>query len=68
MTRFVSASILGAFLAAGLTAGGAQAEERDRDRGRVREVCTWVTKCHREDGRRQCHREKECKMVRVDRR
>jgi len=70
MTKFVSMSMIGAMLALGLGTGFAQADDRDRDgdRRRVREVCSFVTKCHRDDGRRICHREKVCKLVRIDRR
>jgi hypothetical protein len=70
MTKFVSMSMIGAMLMLGLGSGFAQADDRDRDgdRRRVREVCSFVTKCHRDDGRRICHREKVCKLVRVDRR
>ena len=70
MIKIVPVSVLAAILAVGLSTGFAQAEERDRDRdrSRVRQVCTYETRCHREDGRRQCHREKVCKMVRDNRR
>jgi hypothetical protein len=63
MTKFITLSMLAAILAASVSVSTASAEDRDRDR-RMHEVCTTVTKCHREDGRRMCHKEQECKMVR----
>lgn len=66
MTRFITLSMLAAMLGASIPAGFALAEDHDhgRDRDhRMHEVCTTVTKCHREDGRRMCHQERECKMV-----
>lgn len=49
--------MLAAMMALGVSSG-AQADERER--------CTWVRKCHRDDGRMQCHREKVCKMIHRD--
>jgi Ni/Co efflux regulator RcnB len=60
MKTMISVSMLAAMMALGVTSGAAQADERER--------CTWVRKCHRDDGRLQCHREKVCKMIHRDHR
>lgn len=72
MTRLISIASVAAMLLAGTA--GVQAQQRDRDRDRDRDrprmhqVCKTVTKCHREHGKRVCHKERECKMVPMSRR
>ena len=63
MMRLLSISAAVAVLGASLSLP-ARAEERDRERGRMHESCSMITKCHRDDGRRVCRQERVCKMVR----
>jgi hypothetical protein len=74
MLRFASLSLMTAVLAAGVFAGSANADDRDRDGRRdydrdrgVRRVCSIVKKCRLDDGRYRCRREEVCKLVRVRR-
>ena len=59
MKKLISLSMLAGILALGATSSVAQAEERER--------CTTVRKCHWDDGRRRCERERVCRMVHIDR-
>ena len=55
MTKFVSLSMLATMLALSIPAGAALADDHDHQR------CTWVRKCHHEDGRRVCEKERVCR-------
>ena len=72
MTKILSMSMLAAVLALSFSSvsqgeerrGRDRDGDRDRDRREMREVCSTVRKCFRDDGRYRCHRERVCKMVR----
>ena len=59
MTKIVSLSMLATMLALTIPASIASAEPGEGYRERQR--CTWVRKCHRDDGRRVCEKVKVCR-------
>ena len=73
MTKIVSVSVLAAVMALSFSSLSQAEERRDRDRDRdgdrrdrreVRQICSIVKKCFRDDGRYRCHRERVCRFVR----
>jgi len=64
MTKIVSISMAAALMAVTLSASSAFADKREGEEGmkyRERQSCSWVRKCHREDGRRICEKVKVCR-------
>jgi len=59
MKKFVSLSMLAAMMAVTLSASSASADDREGYREGRR--CTWVRKCHRDDGVRVCERVRVCR-------